>query len=273
MTDTRPQGPCAALYKRGMTDTSTRVARACLPVHGKRSEGELQPIHFQPSRTVSGPSFRGAVLFAVTDDNFSEPQKAMKAVRARFPRAISVEPTLRMNVMNCMQQDCTEDTRPWNGKGRKPSYCPEHSQPRYRASRSRALGNVKPECCKANGRGKCTSHRAPRKPSVGPLDPSVINARYWDATSPEADPLSQDHNPLRREFDAGASVISHTMLSMPPRLDQTTETYPVIGQPDLTHTWQVASDGKRPELVWRCTQWPFLDITPTPHRALHLSAV
>jgi hypothetical protein len=90
MTDTTPQGPCASLYNGDMTALSTRVARARLPVHGKRSEGELQPIHFQPSRTVSGPSFRGAVLFAATDNNFSEPQKAMKAVRARFPRALSV---------------------------------------------------------------------------------------------------------------------------------------------------------------------------------------
>lgn len=175
--------------------------------------------------------------------------------------------------MNCMQQGCTEAARPWSGKGRKPSYCPEHSKARYRASRSRAQRNVKPECCKAYGRGKCGQHQAPRKPSAGPLDPGVINARYWDVSAPEADPLRQDYSPFRREFDAdGATVMSHTMLSMPPRLGRMTEPYPVIGQPDLTDMWKAASDGNRPDLVWRSADWPFLAITPTPIEALYLSA-
>jgi len=175
--------------------------------------------------------------------------------------------------MSCSQEGCTKDTKPWNGKGRKPSYCPEHSETRYRASRSRANGNVKPECCRPYGRGKCPAHHAPRKQSVGLLDPSVIHAPYWDVSSPEADPLADDYNPWRREFDPGARVMSHTMLSMPPMLGRTTEVYKVIGQSDLSDQWKAASNGKRPELVWRGPQWPFRDISVTPSEALHLSVV
>lgn len=175
--------------------------------------------------------------------------------------------------MHCMQEGCPEDTRPWNGKGRKPSYCPEHSKARYRASRSRVNGNVKPECCKPYGRGKCPAHHAPRKLSVGPLDPSLIFATYWDASSPAADPLAQDYSPYRREYDPGARVMSHTMLSLPPTLDRMTEPYKVIGQSDVTDRWELALDGKRPELVWRSAQWPFKEISLTPFEALHLSVL
>ena len=99
--------------------------------------------------------------------------------------------------------------------------------------------------------------------SVGPLDPSTIHPKYWDSSSPEADPLSESYNPNRREYLTGVIIVSHTMLSMPVRLERMTEPFKVIGQSDLTVDWVPVPGADFPEgLIRREADWPFADMTP-----------
>lgn len=99
--------------------------------------------------------------------------------------------------------------------------------------------------------------------SVGPLNPDTINAPYWDNASPEADPLSSSYNPYRREYMTGVSVISHTMVSMPVKLDKPSEPYRVIGQTDLKADGTPVPGAPFPEgLIRRGPDWPFADMTP-----------
>jgi hypothetical protein len=161
--------------------------------------------------------------------------------------------------MKCKEPECPRERKPWNGKGRKPSYCDEHSKASQRSSRSRSKGTMVPDCCSSLGpRRKCERHKAPRRLSVGPLDPSLIHSLNWDSSSPEADPLSGSYNPYRREYMAGAIVVSHTMLSMPVKLGRMSEPFKVIGQTDLTVDWVPVRGASVPEgLIRRGVDWPF----------------
>lgn len=162
--------------------------------------------------------------------------------------------------MRCKEQGCVNDRKPWNGKGRKPSYCLEHSSSSQRSSRSRSKGVIIiPECCKSLGpRRKCEAHKSQRRLSAGPLDPNTIHSKYWDSSSPEADPLSNDYSPYRREYLIGVTVMSHTMLSMPVKLGMSGESFKVIGQPDLTVDWQPVPGSELPEgLIRRGPDWPW----------------
>lgn len=161
--------------------------------------------------------------------------------------------------MKCKVPECTNDRTPWNGKGRKPGYCHEHASSSQRSSRSRSKGVITPECCKSLGpRRKCSRHKKERKLSVGPLDPNIIHSPYWDSASPEADPLSNDYSPYRREYLVGVSVMSHTMLSMPVKLGKSGEPFKIIGQPDLTVDWLPVPGIELPEgLIRRGPDWPW----------------
>jgi hypothetical protein len=166
--------------------------------------------------------------------------------------------------LNCLHPDCTNPAKPYGGRGPRSSYCPEHSAASYRKARSRAGIDLRPACCRAQGKGMCAQHRKVKVHSYGQdLLPDSRVGPDDSLTSREL-AAAQIHDAI----NAGLRI-SSPWRAINPVTTWARESFPVIGQPDLTCDWTPANPcwrqsfgestiaSRQLRLVGRGPEWPW----------------
>lgn len=215
------------------------------------------------------------------------PDKGMGAKRNRHPReetregssprahATRAAPRGGVLIITCQHPECLDTVRSYHGRGPRSQYCPEHSKPKYRMARSRAGIDLRPECCRAQGKGVCKQHRKRREHNYGrDLDPQSVLSATDGATAEEIAAAQ-----YRDALNLGLAIRSPWAAISGMGITWGRERHMVIGQPDLTWDWQTANpewrEGVEDEflkvnaklvtmLVWRGPEWPFAAISPSP---------
>lgn len=131
-------------------------------------------------------------------------------------------------------------------------------------ARSRAGIDLRPECCKAQGKGMCQQHRKPREHNYArELHPASILGSP-EETEAQIDDVSR----LGLRISSPWGAVSGKGITWG------RDHHPVIGQRDLTCDWRPINpewrkgvEGEFPEvkpklvtLVWRGPEWPWAEV-------------